>query len=103
MGIARDGLFQERYSVIVPAGLPGSNERFGAEVCFVGLLVLGAIADQSSARPYPKRRAERGCDGLRNVLLNPEHVGQIALVFLGPDARSIIRSDELRIDADTWS
>src|SRR5215831_12201540 len=103
IGVARNRLFQECYGFIRPIEPARPNEGFGAEVRFVGFLVLDAIAEQVFVGSSPERYAQRRGDGLRNVLLNPEHVSQIAVVILGPDPQSVIGSHQLRIDADTLS
>ncbi len=43
---------------------------------------------------------ERSGDGLRNLVLNREDVGQFAVIAFGPKMTAVGRGDQLRGDAD---
>ena len=57
------------------------------------------LRDQSLALLQTQRHAQRAGDGLRDVFLDGEHVGELAVVILGPEMHAVVGLDELRRDA----
>ena len=52
-----------------------------------------------SPGPDPQRHVQGCGDRPRDLLLNGEDVGELAVVILGPDMRAVVGLDELRGDA----
>ncbi len=76
-----------------------AQQRPGAEKLLVGVQIVGAIGHQTLARLQTQGRTQRPGDGLRDLLLYGEDVGQLAVVVLGPELDSVAGADELRRDA----
>ena len=99
MGIDRDGFFQQRlrHQIVRPRHPPVMRQRAHQQI--PGVHIVRRLALAAEILGGIELRLDRGDHGLRDLVLHREHVGEIAVVALGPEMRTGDDIVELRGDA----
>ena len=68
----------------------------------IRIAVLGRFPFDPFLLARRERRLQRAGDFTREIALDREHVGELAIVNLGPEMTIVCRVDELNVDPDAF-
>ena len=86
---------------IASSTIAAAHEGSTAQVVLIGIHVGRAIRDEPLALCQTERRAQCARNGLRDVLFDREHVGELAVVTVRPEVDPVVGLDQLRRYAHT--